>query len=168
VDSPETWQWIWVGCAVLFAFGELATPGSFFLAPFAVGAAAAAVLGFLDVNIGVQWLTFLVISGGSFAALRPIARRLDQTEPSRGIGARRLIGESGIVLNEIPAGPSALGMIRVGREEWRAESVDGTPVAEGTLVKVVKVTGTRVVVWPEDRPAPVQPPTRDPEKGISP
>ncbi len=71
-------------------------------------------------------------------------------------------------MSQIPAGPSATGMVRVGREEWGAESVDGTPLSEGTLVKIVEVVGTHVMVWPEDRPAPIEPPTRDPEKGISP
>jgi len=161
VDSPETWQWIWLGCAFLFAIGELASPGSFFLAPFAVGAGAAAVLGFLDVNVGLQWLTFLLVSGASFAALRPLARRLDQVEPARGIGARRLIGESGVVLDQIPAGPQAVGLVRVGREEWRAESVDGTAVPVGANIKVIEVKGTAVVVWPEGSPAPLQPPARE-------
>jgi membrane protein implicated in regulation of membrane protease activity len=144
VDSPESWRWIWMVAAFLFTVGEMASPGSFFLFPFAAGALVAAVLAFAGV------------SAGAFAALRPIARRLDQGGPAAGIGANRLIGETAIVLDSI--GPGDLGLIRVDREEWRAESLDGSPIAAGTPVRVVEVRGTRAVVWPTaldepDRPA---------------
>jgi membrane-bound ClpP family serine protease len=36
----------------------------------------------------------------------------------------------------------------VGREEWRAETADGSPVAAGSTVRVVDMRGTRLVVWP--------------------
>jgi len=148
MDQPETWRWIWLAAAVVFASGELAVAGSFFLAPFAVGAAVAALLGFLDVGLLGQWLAFVAISFGSFAALRPLARRLDQGEPSDGIGSRRLIGESGVVLDSIPPGLHELGMVRVHREEWRAETIDGQPADAGSVVQVVEQQGTRLIVTP--------------------
>jgi len=36
--------------------------------------------------------------------------------------------------------------VRVGREEWRAESTDGSPIPTGSQVRVADVRGTRVVV----------------------
>ena len=80
-------------------------------------------------------------------------RRLDQGEPVDGIGARRLIGESGVVLEAIPGGGD-LGMIRVGREKWRAEAVDERALAAGVPVKIVEIRGTRAVVWPTSEPDP--------------
>jgi membrane protein implicated in regulation of membrane protease activity len=156
VDSPESWRWIWMVAAFLFTVGEMASPGSFFLFPFAAGALVAAVLAFAGVGVGFEWVAFVGVSAGAFAALRPIARRLDQGGPAAGIGANRLIGETAIVLDSI--GPGDLGLIRVDREEWRAESLDGSPIAAGTPVRVVEVRGTRAVVWPTaldepDRPA---------------
>ncbi len=53
-----------------------------------------------------------------------------------------------MVLEAIPGGIHECGMVRCGREEWRAESRDGQAVAVGTIVKVIDVTGTRLVVWP--------------------
>ena len=38
------------------------------------------------------------------------------------------------------------GLVRVHREEWRAESVDGSGIAAGAVVKVVEQRGTRLVV----------------------
>jgi inner membrane protein len=38
------------------------------------------------------------------------------------------------------------GLVRIEREEWRAESIDHTKIAQDTLVEVVSVSGTRVLV----------------------
>jgi membrane protein implicated in regulation of membrane protease activity len=164
--DAEGWRWIWLGAAVFFAVGELAVAGSFFLAPFAVGAAVAALLAFLDVDLAIQWLAFLVVSVGVFASLRPLARRLDQGEPTDGIGSKRLIGQTGNILEDIPDGLHELGMVRVHREEWRAQSVDGRGLAAGTIVQVIEQRGTRLVVAPASvGPAgafPAGPPTTPP------
>lgn len=153
MDEPETWRWIWLVAAAFFAGGELAIAGSFFLAPFAVGAAVATALAFLDVGLAGQWAAFVGISFGAFALMRPLARRLDQGEPSDGIGSRRLIGQGGTVLEAIPAGEHELGLVRVHREEWRAESLDGRAVDRGGSIKVVDQRGTRLVVTPTTPPA---------------
>lgn len=146
MDSPEVWRWIWLGAAVLFGVGEMASAGSFFLLPFALGALVASILALLGVAVGLEWLAFVLVSLASFIALRPIARRLDRDEPTEGIGAKRLIGELAHVLQDIPGGLHELGVVRIHREEWRAESVDGTPVPAGSTVRVVDLRGTRVVV----------------------
>jgi membrane protein implicated in regulation of membrane protease activity len=146
MDEPEQWRWIWLGTAVLFGIGEMASPGSFFLAPFAIGAGVAAILAFGDVPVVGEWAAFVGISVASFVALRPLARRLDQEGSSDGIGARRLIGRTGTVLEEI--GPSGLGLVRVDREEWRAESTESLPIAPGAMVVITEVEGTRVIVTP--------------------
>lgn len=149
--DAETWRWIWLGAVVVFALGELATAGSFFLLPFAVGALVSMILAFADIGLVWQWIAFVGVSGASFAALFPLRHRLDRDAPAVGVGAKRLIGEPAKVLEPIPGGQAETGLVRVGREEWRAESVDGRPVPVGQAVKVVEVRGTRVVVWPLDQ-----------------
>ncbi|MGH9273429.1 MAG: NfeD family protein [Acidimicrobiales bacterium] len=146
MDEPEQWRWIWLGAAVLFGLGEMATPGAFFLAPFAIGAVVASALAFADVDLAIEWGAFVGISVGAFAALRPLARRLDRHGGSDGVGSRRLIGRDGVVLEEIV--PDHLGLVRVNREEWRAESTDRSTVPAGTAVRVAEVEGTRLIVTP--------------------
>lgn len=146
MDEPEAWRWIWLAATAVFAGGEMASAGTFFLAPFALGAGVATVLAFADVGLTGEWAAFLIVSVATFASLRPIARRLDAGEPSDGIGAKRLIGQSATVLEPIPAGGHELGLVRVHREEWRAETVDGRPVDAGSTVRVVEQRGTRLVV----------------------
>ncbi len=79
--------------------------------------------------------------------MRPLARRLNRRALDEGVGSRRLLGRQATVLRAIPAGDD-VGMVRVDREEWRAESIDGTPIEAGTVVRVADVQGTRVVVAP--------------------
>lgn len=146
MDEPEQWRWIWLGAAVLFGLGEMATPGAFFLAPFAIGAVVAAALAFADVPIAGEWAAFVGISVAAFAALRPLARRLDRHGGSDGVGSRRLIGRDGIVLEDIQPGLS--GRVRVDQEEWRADSGDRSAIPTGTMVRISEVQGTRVIVHP--------------------
>lgn len=161
MDDPEFWRWMWLGAALVFGLGEMTSPGSFFLAPFAVGAIVAAVLSFLGVGIGLGWLAFVLVSGGSFLALRPLARRLDRADRTPvGVGASRLVGEQGLVLEAIPAGPDEIGLIRVGREEWRAQSAHGDSISVDSVVTITEVKGTRVIVLPIGLVMPPQPPER--------
>jgi membrane protein implicated in regulation of membrane protease activity len=150
VDSPETWRWIWLVASAVFLLGEMATAASFFMLPFAIGAAVAAVLAFLDVSVAWEWAAFVVVSLVALAALWPLRRRLDRAEPVDGIGARRLLNQQGVVQVEVPAGPDGSGMALIGREEWRAQSHDATRIASGTHVVVLAVRGTAVVVRPVD------------------
>ncbi|MDP1820992.1 MAG: NfeD family protein [Acidimicrobiales bacterium] len=148
MDEPESWRWVWLAAAVVFGIGEMATPGAFFLAPFAIGAVVAATLAFADIPIAGEWAAFVGVSVACLFALRPLARRLDREGGSDGIGSRRLIGRTGVVLSDIHT--DELGVVRVDREEWRAEAVDRTPIAAGTPVRVTDVEGTRVIVTPKE------------------
>lgn len=145
MGEPESWQWLWLAATFVFAVGELLTPGSFVLLPFAVGALVATFCAFADVPVVVEWLVFLGVSGVTLASFRPLARRLDKAGDDDGIGSRRLLGQGATVLRDIP-GHGELGLVRVGREEWRADSTNGTAIAAGTAVRVADVRGTHVVV----------------------
>ncbi|MFP3900958.1 MAG: NfeD family protein [Acidimicrobiia bacterium] len=160
MDDPDTWRWVWLVAAAVFAIGEMLTPGALVMLPFAVGALVAALLGVLDTALWVQWVAFVVVSTVTLAALRPLAHRLDRRTSDDGVGARRLLGQAATVLHEIPGG-GELGLVRVNREEWRAESTDGEPISEGSAVRVADVRGTRVVVAELDTMPPT---TSDPQR----
>lgn len=148
MDGPDQWQWIWLAATVVFAIGEMSSPGTFFLAPFAIGALVAAILSFAGISVALGWIAFIIVSVIAFAGLRPLARRIDAltADSQAGIGATRLVGETAVVLTAIDPGPGEVGMVRVGREQWRAASVDGSAIAEGSIVSVTDVQGTRLLV----------------------
>ena len=157
-SSPDTWRWIWLACAVVFPIGEIVVAGSFFLLPFAAGALVAAVIAFAGGSVALEWLAFVVVSAIGSAVLRPVARRLDQG-PKHAIGANRWVGREAYVLRDIPGGPGATGLIRLDREEWRAESLMGVPIPAGSTVLVSRVDGTRLMVLPLQDPLEPGPPT---------
>lgn len=156
-SSPDTWRWVWLAAAAVFAIGEIAVAGSFFLLPFAAGALAAGVVAFLGGAVALEWLIFVVVSSLGAAVLRPLARRLDQG-PKHAIGANRWVGRQAYVLRDIPSGPGQTGVIRLDREEWRAESLMGVAIRAGSTVLVSRVDGTRLVVLPVEEPLePLEP-----------
>lgn len=152
MDDVETWRWIWLGATGVFAAGEMLVAGSFFLAPFAVGAAVATVLAFVGAPLVAQWAGFVLVSLATFAGFRPLARRLDARTPQQGpVGATRLPGRTAVVVEAIPTG-HGLGLVRVDREEWRAESVESVGLEVGERATVLEVRGTRLIVFPEAGP----------------
>jgi membrane protein implicated in regulation of membrane protease activity len=132
--------------AVVLSALEIVAPG-FVLLPFGLGAGVAAVAGFLGAPPLVQLVVFLIASFAFYLGLRPLARRLDEVTPADGIGATRLLGVSGVVLEPIAAGET--GLVRIDREEWRAESEDEQVLVPGMSIRVTAVRGTRVIVVPE-------------------
>ena len=94
-------------------------------------------------------MALVVVSMAAFFGMRPLARRLDAAAPEvAGIGANRLVGAEGIVLTPIPGTPGDAGMVRVGTEEWRADSHPGVAVTAGTKVRIIEIHGTRLLVEP--------------------
>ena len=148
LDSADTWRWIWALTAVGFYIGEMATAGSFFALPFALGATLAAILAFVGVGVTWEWIAFVVVSGVASAILWPLAKRLDRrgVRPEGTPGSRRWIGLRAEVIESIPSGFAQTGLIRLEREQWRAESADGSPIEAGTVVQVVRIDGTRAIV----------------------
>lgn len=157
VSSPDTWRWIFLVVAVAFTVGEIAVAGSFFLLPFAVGALAAAVAAFLGLSVALDWLVFVVVSASSSAILWPLRRRLDSRTPRHAIGANRWVGREALVLRDIPGVAGETGLVRLDREEWRAESMIGVPIPAGSTVLVSRVDGTRLVVLPLEEPSSLPP-----------
>ena len=168
-SSPETWRWIWLIAVVVFAVGEMVTPAAFFFLPFAAGALVASLLAFAGAGVGWEWLAFVGVAGSSFAVLWPIGRRMERRSSTSGVGANRWVGRQGVVLSDIPGEVGATGLIRLEREQWRAESGMGVPIRQGTTVLVSRVHGTRLVVYPlDDGPTSLaEPPRAGSEEGAS-
>lgn len=148
MDDPTLWAGIWLAVAITFAGAEIMIAGSFFLLPFAGGAVAAAVASLFAAPVVVSWAVFLVVSFIAFLALRPLSKRLALKDPDvGGVGANRLIGSSASVIATIPSDRSKTGRVRIGREEWVANT-EGVEIPEGAEVTVVEIRGTQAIVQP--------------------
>jgi membrane protein implicated in regulation of membrane protease activity len=142
----EVWRWLWTILAVVMAIGEIFTAG-FFLLPFAIGAAAAAILAWLSAPVVAQWLVFFGVSFVSLAYLRRFIGHQDEGEQPR-VGANRWLGEEGLVLADIDPHTGA-GMVKVLNEEWRATA--NQPIAADVEIVVTAVEGARLIVEPLER-----------------
>jgi membrane protein implicated in regulation of membrane protease activity len=145
VDA-ENWQWIWVVAAVILAIGELLTAG-FFLLPFAVGAAAAAILAFAGASPVWQLLAFTIISVGFLVLLQRYARRREDDDVPARAGADRYHGRTALVVEPVYRLTGA-GQVRMETEDWRATTDSDDEIPAGVEVRVIEVRGTRLVVEP--------------------
>ena len=139
----ETWRWLWTITSITFGLAEIITTG-FFLLPFAIGAAVAAVLAWIDSPILWQWSAFFIATCGSFMYLRKFVRRQNNADQLK-VGANRLIGSEGIVIEQINEVTGA-GMVRIRGEQWRALS--DRLIEPNAKVTIVEIRGTRLFVEP--------------------
>jgi membrane protein implicated in regulation of membrane protease activity len=153
----DVWPWIWISVAVAFALIELTfLGGTFILLPFAASAFVAALFGFYDVSIEVQWAVFAFGGGLLFVVLYRWARRNLMDELPLGVGVDRLVGMTGVVTVEIsPDDTDRRGRVALSGEVWGAISDTDRTLPAGLRVRVAAMRGTRVVVEPIDvRPIP--------------
>lgn len=135
--------WIWAALALIFFIAEIFTAG-FFLVCFGIGAAVSALLALFGVDPVWQIVAFIGASAIALAFLRPLAVSMSTHVANPG-GIDRVVGKQAVVLEEINP-LAATGRVRIEREEWRADSVDGHTIAKDSVVKVIGVSGTRVLV----------------------
>jgi len=139
---------VWVVAAAAFGLGELHT-GGFYLLPFALGAALAAVVSLLGVGAVLSGVVFVVTSGIVVLTLRPVARRHRRLPPPMRTGAAALIGHRAMVLERI-ANDEGSGCVRIDNGEvWTARSYSDDDVIEaGERVEVVEIRGATALVMP--------------------
>jgi membrane protein implicated in regulation of membrane protease activity len=146
--EPEVMGLIWLVAAIFFVAGELALPG-FILLPFGVSAFIASIVGFAGAPIGIQWVIFIVGGIVLFVIMWKFFRQnLSEMPRLLGVGASRLVGLKGAVIDAIPAGSTGAGEVQIGTEIWPAETDDGSGLAVGMEIEVLKMRGTRVIVRP--------------------
>ncbi len=136
---------LWVIAACGLGVGEMLTTG-FFLAPFALGAALAAVVDVAGVGGLAAWIVFVVASLLSLMVLRPIALSHMKVPPQIRTGSAALVGKQAIVLERI-ANSEGVGCVRIDGEVWTARSLfDDQVIERGAHVEVVQIKGATALV----------------------
>jgi membrane protein implicated in regulation of membrane protease activity len=135
---------LWVILACAFGVGEMLS-GGFFLAPFALGAALAALA---DAIAGgaASIAVFVVASVLTLLLVRPVVRRHARMPPALRTGARALIGRQAIVLERI-VNSEGVGIIKIDGEVWTARSLyDDQEIEPGARVEIVDIKGATALV----------------------
>jgi membrane protein implicated in regulation of membrane protease activity len=136
---------IWLIVAVVFAVAEVVNL-SFYLFPFAIGAAGAAVVDLAGAGAAITWATFAVLTAVSFTVVRPIARRHLNVPPQIRTGTAALVGRTAIVLERID-NDAGVGRVRLDGEIWTARTYDEDRVIEpGERVHVMEIRGATALV----------------------
>jgi membrane protein implicated in regulation of membrane protease activity len=136
---------LWLIAAVIFAIGEIVSM-SLFLAPFAGGAAVAALLSATGAGTTVEFAAFLVVSIVLLAALRPLARSHQRSKGTLRMGTAALVGQTATVVERI-ANAEGVGCVRLDGEIWTARAFDDDEIIEpGTRVQVLEIRGATALV----------------------
>ena len=138
---------IWLGLVVAFLAVEAATVTMVSLW-FSGGALAALAVCALGAGLVWQVITFLVVSAGLLALLRPLARKHFTPKLTK-TNVDSIIGMEGYVTGDID-NVSATGTVKLGAMEWTARSTSGEKISTGTLVKVDKIEGVKAFVTPAE------------------
>ena len=125
--------WVIVACA--FGVGEMLSMG-FFLAPFAIAAAVAAVA---DAGLGgtASWVAFVAVALLTLVVVRPIVRSHLKMPPQIRTGAAALVGKQAVVLERI-ANREGVGCVRIDGEVWTARSLFEDRVIKGATALVTE------------------------------
>jgi membrane protein implicated in regulation of membrane protease activity len=84
-----SWTWFWVILSAFLVVGEIFTAG-FFILPFGIGAAVAALVAWLGFDLVWQWATFLIVSIPALLLLKRFADRVTPDAALRVAGDRVL------------------------------------------------------------------------------
>lgn len=140
------WLWVLLGLGLLCV--EMATPGGLFALFFGLSAImVGALTGFgWSGPAWMQWLLFSVLSVGDLALLRgPLRARLNLSGHRKPVDS--LVGESGVVLAEVPG--SGVGKVEIRGTSWNARSTAGTALGAGQRCRVERLDGLTLWVRPE-------------------
>ena len=136
------WMIISIVCLIL----ELSS-GDFFILCFAIGAAVSALLAGCGLSLTWQIVAFAVVSALSLLLVRPaLIKKLHKPHRERLSNAEAMVGKEGRVSEDIIAG--GYGRIAIDGDDWKACSADGSAIAQGARVRVVKMDSIIATVEP--------------------
>ena len=135
--------YFWFAAAAILVIVEIATLGLTTIW-FAVGALIAGFLSLAKVHIVIQIIAFAAVAALLLFMTRPLAAKYLNRQTKR-TNADSLIGE--ICLVTVPINNlKAEGQAVVKGQEWTARSIDGSLIPEGARVRIVSISGVKLMV----------------------
>ncbi|HEY0978379.1 MAG TPA: NfeD family protein [Flavobacteriales bacterium] len=139
------WHW-WAGLALLLLIAEIFVPG-FFLFCLGIGCIAGSVAAGLGFEAPVQLIAFSGFSLLTFFTVRPVLMKRFWKEDGVRTNMDALVGQRGRVSQDFEPG-LRLGRVSVAGDDWRAESINETPLHIGDTIEVVRVDSNTLIVKP--------------------
>ncbi len=140
----EAWVF-WLILMALFIIIEVATT-NLLTVWFAGGALAGLIAALCSAPVYLQVAIAFGVSA-ILLALVIIFKPFDKYKHKQNIptNSDRMIGQTGMVLSPLNS-LEATGTVKVMGQVWSAVSLDGTEISEGEKIKVIKITGVKLVV----------------------
>ncbi len=140
--------WHWLVLGLLLIALELAASGGFYIIFFGIAAVIISLMVALgaDTPVWAELALFSVISVGSLLLFRsPLMRWMNTA--GVGVDVDSLVGETGVVQQEIPA--HGIGRVELRGSSWSARNNSATLLAAGRRVTVVRVERLMLIVEAE-------------------
>lgn len=137
---------IWLIAGILLIIAELLS-GDLFLLMVGVGALFGAGSAALTGNPFIDVTVFAVASVGMLVLVRPVLKRRFLAGPDFKTNTDALIGARAVVVSTVDV---ESGQVKLAGDVWSARSMtEGEPIAPGTPVTVVEISGATAVVSTE-------------------
>jgi inner membrane protein len=140
--------WHWLVLGLLLIALELAASGGFYIIFFGIAAVIISLMAALgaDTPVWAELALFSVISVGSLLLFRsPLMRWMNIA--GVGVDVDSLVGETGVVQQDIPA--HGIGRVELRGSSWSARNNGATLLAAGRRVTVVRVERLMLIVEAE-------------------
>lgn len=135
---------IWLGLMALFLVIEAACPIHLVSVWFAAASLVAMVVALLGGALWLQIVVFLVVSVALLGCFWPLVKKFINPNVTA-TNADSLIGLVAHVTEDID-NIDGLGRVKVNGMYWAARSFDGNAIAKGTLVRIERIEGVKLIV----------------------
>ncbi len=134
---------VWLSIFVVLVLTELATMG-LTTVWFAGGAIVSCIMAAILLPIWMQIIAFVIVSGVLLYFTRPIAvKYFNRNRVKTNIDEK--IGKQAIVTSDID-NLQGSGQVKIDGMEWSARSLNGEVILSGSVVRVVKISGVKLIV----------------------
>ncbi len=140
---------IWLGLMVLFLIVEACCPIHLVSIWFAAASLVAMIAALLGAELWLQGVLFLAVSCALLALFWPFAKKfLNPRVTATNVDS--LIGQLAHVTACID-NIDATGTVKVNGLCWSARSASGEAIPEGTLIRIERVEGVKLIVSPVEK-----------------
>lgn len=137
-------EFIWLGILIAAFVTEIST-AALVAVWFMPGAVAGLILAAVNSPIWVQVLVFVIISAVSLLLSKTIFKRYIRKTPVSQTNSDSLIGETGIVTEEID-NIEGRGLVKIKSQIWTARSADPEiKIDAGSLVEIKSIEGVKLI-----------------------
>lgn len=115
---------------------------------FSLGALGALIVSALGGQLWLQITVFVVVSAALLLALRPISQKYLRPKLAK-TNVDSVIGSVGLVTEDVD-NLQGKGQVKLGGMYWSARSQTGEAIPTGTKIKVHRIEGVKVFVYPAE------------------